>query len=362
MPRSPTFVDDQNSIRARTSQRLCISVEIPHTTTRLIFTPKPDISPFTRVGPSMDASDLKKTAELLAQLLRQLAEQETLSYREQSDASGVSRNVIYYFAKRSDDPSSIKTSDLCRLLEWSQSVNFDNYPFSKKQQETAKELSKLFGAASSATIESLANAFTPSESLGARLKIQFPNYLLGFRERGTTSRVQISVHRLFESSDRRSIHWTMSYLQGLAPTDGGHPPEREDQDLAEVQGLATLEKQMLSCVGVRRGTRLVNVMNVFVPDGMEPEQGSLLLGSYCTFSRDEAISRLICLQDTGTPIDKPPSRFTGSFGDITAEKLKRKYPGPASVLLNKFRGYSINSEGVKLHPKELHETVYGNLR
>jgi hypothetical protein len=304
-------------------------------------------------GPDMSSFsvELRSITTLLASLLRQLAEAGALSYHDQAMASGVSRNVIYNFAKRSDNPTSIKTSDLSKLIDWYQSVDFYGPQFTSDQQDTAAAIHRILNGDEPRIVEILSDSFVLEETSAVELKKLFGNYLLGFRQRGTTEHFQVSVHKFELQKTNTVMGWTMTFLQGEAQSDSGEPPERDEQDLAFVEGVISRNDETLTCFGRRAGAKSINLLNLFLPSGIESLRGKVLRGTYCTYSRYEAISRVMFFIDSGVSIEKSLGKFTGKYGDLHTTKIKEKYPLIYEATHNSFLGYSINEKEVKLHPE-----------
>lgn len=309
---------------------------------------------------ALDPDLVSKLAEQLAELVKMLVDEDTLTYEQISRASGVSRNVLYYFAvqskKRKSGPTSIKASDLSNLIRWFNETNFELSLYSSGQRDKVAEIRHLIEISTSQSDEtSILGAFTLGQEECDQIKKCFPNIMLGLRLRGTSGRFQVSLHKIDPLASHSLSKWKMIFLQGRMTVgelqeirgnkEFGAEIPRHEQSLAEINGLATIEENVLTCLGRRSDTNILNLLNIMNVETADGVGERVLMGSLSTYSRHEAISRSMIFIDLPDGDRDNLVSNIAHLGDITFEEAVNRYDIASDAIAGDFHGYTLTKAG-----------------
>lgn len=312
-----------------------------------------------------NANRLLELVDLLAKLIKDLTQTKVLSYHDIAKQTGLSKNVIYYFAaqseSRGDGPSSIKASALARLLDWFEKTDFNSPAFSKEQGELASRIHGLLDSSNYQSGEGyLRDVFSLNTEQTSQLQELFPKLLIGVRQRGTSELFQVSIHQICRIHDPRFVHWRMVFLQGEKSISGKVEFRKDQQEGREISGFASVEGRMVTCVGQQKGSTSLSLMNIVFDPAEAFGEKRLLQAVFCSYSRNEAIARRMLLFDSNLAVDSNMLPIVSKLGDFSAKDLVAQYPDISESISRSFLGFSLEPGGYKIHPRPLSEFIEGH--
>lgn len=311
----------------------------------------------------MPTNNLLEISKLAARFFRSLTSTKHHSYSDLATEIKLSRNVLYYFASEGADEDSqsatIKLNAFSKILNWLEKSDLDRLCKTAEQRHAAAQLREAMTPSDrvqkteTGQFASLLTGFTLAEEQVFEVLEQLPNMLIGIRQRGTTRKFQISIHRFQKAESGDAVTWDMTFLQGTDPFDKKEIA-RHLQEGVSISGYAIPMENTLTCVGrLQKQANIdhnLSMMNIILKNPEELRLGKKLYqGSFYGYSRREAISRHMLFISTDQPATNSPMILSGRMGDVCVDTLTDVYPEAISILKQGVLGFSVGIDGKKVN-------------
>jgi hypothetical protein len=294
---------------------------------------------------------LIRVAILLADLIRQLTSDRTISYQRLADLAGVPRNVLYYFVGNTKvaptKETSVKVEVLAKLLQWFETTDFKVGMFTPSQIVLVEQLREVLeGELKPTALSKLIEGFAQTSEDLSGLTQKLSGRYFGIRERGTTQKLQVSLLNFWVENSEKYFNWEMYFRQGVEDGINLQSTTGLQQEIQKVEGICTREGSSVTCIGKRIGTHELHYL-VIILTNQTALTPSVFNATYTTYSRKEAISRPMALCRLDGISDQSFIRGLNLIADYKISDI------PKEIQLSKTRiqklrlGFSVSEDDVK---------------